>query len=145
MPVEPRYGHLLIIEDDKGRREFMLDRSMYTIGRDPQCDVRLISQFVSRRHATIVQLPNELGETHYRIIDGNLKGKPSANGILVNGKKAQVHDLKNGDQIIFGPQVKAIYYFLRRDAIATIPPDEFDITLINPGSIDEDEPTLPDL
>lgn len=142
MPVEPRHGHLLIIEDDKGRREFLLDRTMYTIGRDPQCDVRLISQFVSRRHATIVQLPKEDGGgdesgCHYRIIDGNLKGKPSANGILVNGKKVQVHDLKNADQIIFGPKVRAIYYYLQRDAIATIPPDEFDITLINPAMVEE--------
>lgn len=138
MPVEPHYGHLLIIEDDKGRREFILDRSMYSIGRDPQCDVRLISQFVSRRHATVVQLPDGDGGCHYRIIDGNLKGKPSSNGILVNGQKAQAHDLKNEDEIVFGPQVRAIYYYLQRDAIATVPPDEFDITLISPNMVDDD-------
>ena len=140
MPVEPHFGHLLIIEDDKGRREFVLNRSMYTIGRDPQCDVRLISQFVSRRHATIVQLPNEKGGFYYRIIDGNLKGKPSANGIMVNGDKAQAHNLSNEDEIVFGPQVRAIYYCLQRDAIATIPPDEFDITLISPNMVDESGP-----
>lgn len=139
MPVEPRHGHLLIIEDDKGRREFILDRPMYTIGRDPQCDLRLISQFVSRRHATIIQLPHpqDDGSFSYRIIDGNLKGKPSSNGILINGKKLQAHDLKNEDEIVFGPNVRAIYYFLQRDAIATVPPDEFDITLISPGMVDE--------
>jgi pSer/pThr/pTyr-binding forkhead associated (FHA) protein len=137
MPVEPQNRHLLIIEDDKGRREFVLTQSMYTIGRDPQCDVRLISQFVSRRHATVVQLPDPSGGYRYRIIDGNLKGKPSANGLLVNGRKAQAHDLNDEDEVIFGPRVRAIYYFLRRDAFVTAPPDEFDITLISPNMVDE--------
>jgi pSer/pThr/pTyr-binding forkhead associated (FHA) protein len=137
MPSEPHQNHLLIIEDDKGRREFILDRSVYSIGRDPKCDIRLVSQFVSRRHATIVQLLNDDGSYYYRIVDGNLKGKPSANGLLVNGRKLQAHDLQN--EIVFGPQVRAIYYLLRRDAILTVPPDEFDITLISPNMVGDPE------
>lgn len=54
---------------------------------------------------------------------------------MINGRKMQVHDLKNEDEIIFGPQVRAIYYLLQHD---TTPPgqtdaSEYDITLINPG------------
>jgi pSer/pThr/pTyr-binding forkhead associated (FHA) protein len=75
MPSEPHQNHLLIIEDDKGRREFVLDGPVYSIGRDPKCDVRLVSQFVSRRHATLVQLLNDNGTYYYRIVDGNLKAK----------------------------------------------------------------------
>ncbi|MFM7450703.1 MAG: FHA domain-containing protein [Leptolyngbyaceae cyanobacterium] len=136
---EPQLNHLLIIEDDKGRREFILDGPVYSLGRDPKCDIRLISQFVSRRHATLVQLMNEDGTFSYRIVDGNLKGKPSANGLLINGRKLQAHDLKNEDEIVFGPQVRAIYYLLKRDAVSTVPPDEFDITLISPNMVGEPE------
>jgi hypothetical protein len=139
MPSEPHQNHLLIIEDDKGRREFILSSPVYSIGRDPQCDIRLVSQFVSRRHATLVQLANEDGSYHYRIVDGNLRGKPSANGLLINGRKLKAHDLQNDDEIIFGPQVHATYYSLRREAIVTMAPDEFDITLISPGMVGDAE------
>jgi pSer/pThr/pTyr-binding forkhead associated (FHA) protein len=136
---EPQQNHLLIVEDDKGRREFILDSPIYSIGRDPKCDIRLISQFVSRRHATLVQLTHEDGSYYYRIVDGNLKGKPSANGLLVNGRKLQAHDLQNEDKIVFGPKVHAIYFFIQRDVVSTVPPDEFDITLISPNMVGEPE------
>ena len=139
MASEPHQNHLFIIEDNKGKREYILDSPVYTIGRDPKCDIRLVSQFVSRRHATLVQLPNEDGSYYYRIVDGNLKGKPSANGLLINGRKLQALDLQNDDEIVFGPQVQAVYYLLQREAITTIPPDEFDITLISPNMVGDPE------
>ncbi len=139
MPSEPHQNHLLIIEDDKGRREFVLNAPVYSIGRDPKCDIRLVSQFVSRRHATLLQRPNEDGTYYYRIVDGNLNGKPSVNGFLVNGRKLQTHDLKNEDEVVFSPQVRAIYYLLSREAILTVPLDEFDITLISPNMVGDPE------
>ena len=126
-------NHLLIIEDDQGRKEFDLDGPVYSIGRDPRCDIRLFSQFVSRRHATLVRLPREDGSSYYRIVDGDSKGKPSANGLLINGRKIPAHDLKNEDEIVFGPQVRAIYYLLKRDSIPSGPVDEYDVTLIGPN------------
>ena len=143
MPSESQQNHLLIIEDDKGRREFLLDGPRYSIGRDPKCDIRLISQFVSRRHATLVRQTHNDGAIYYRIFDGivddNGKGRMSANGLLINGRKLQAHDLRNEDEIVFGPKVRAIYYLLRRDTIVTVPPDEFDITLISPNMIGDPE------
>lgn len=139
MPVNPHQNHLLILEDDKGRKEVPLDSDVYSLGRDPKCDIRLFSQFVSRHHATLVRQFRENGNYFYRIVDGDLKGKPSANGLLINGRKLQSHDLQDEDEIVFGPQVRAIYYFLNRDFVPTGPPDEFDITLISPGMMDEDE------
>jgi len=138
MASEPHLNSILIVEDSKGRREITLDGSVYSIGRDPKCDIRLSSQFVSRHHATLVQLPKDDNSYYYRIVDGNLKGKPSANGMLINGRKLQAHDLKNEDEIVFGPQARAIYYQLKRDASSTLPPDEFDITLISPNMVEED-------
>lgn len=133
MASQLNQNHLLIIEDDQGRKEFDLDGPVYSIGRDPRCDIRLFSQFVSRRHATLVRLPREDGSSYYRIVDGDSKGKPSANGLLINGSKTLAHDLKNEDEIVFGPQVRAIYYLLRRDSIPSGPVDEYDVTLIGPN------------
>ncbi|MBW4466261.1 MAG: FHA domain-containing protein [Pegethrix bostrychoides GSE-TBD4-15B] len=137
MTSASRQTHRLIIEDSKGQEEYTLEESMYTIGRDPNCDIRLSSYFVSRHHATLVRFPDEEGGYYYRIVDGNLKGKLSANGLLINGRKLQTHDLRSQDKIIFGPQTQAFYYLLEREHTTTIPPDEFDITLINPSSLNE--------
>jgi pSer/pThr/pTyr-binding forkhead associated (FHA) protein len=140
MPSEPHSNHLLIIQDDMGRREFLLDAPTYSIGRDAKCDIRLISQFVSRRHATLVQVPNDEGtEYGYRIIDGAPRGKSSANGLLINGRKLQAHNLEDEDAIVFGPSVEAVYHMLKRDAFETQAPDEFDITLISPGMVGDAE------
>ena len=133
MASQPNQSHILILEDDQGRKKFTLDGPVYSIGRDPQCDIRLFSQFISRRHATLVRLSQSDGSYYYRIVDGDGKGKPSANGILINGRKLPAHDLRNEDEIVFGPQVRAIYYLLSRDTIPTGPLDEYDITLISPN------------
>jgi pSer/pThr/pTyr-binding forkhead associated (FHA) protein len=134
MSSESQKIHRLIIEDDQGRRELTIDGLVYSIGRDPRCDIRLVSQFVSRRHATLLQLPNDDGTHYYRIVDGRLKGAPSANGLLINGRKTPQHDLQNKDEIIFAPHVRATYYLLNNspeDALDA-PLDEFDTTLIPP-------------
>ncbi len=133
MASQINQNHLLIIEDEQGRKEFVLDGPVYSIGRDSRCDIRLISQFVSRRHATLVRLPQEDGSSYYRIVDGDAKGKPSANGLLINGRKLQAHDLDDEDEIVFGPRVRAIYYLLKRDIIPSGPLDEYDVTLIGPN------------
>jgi pSer/pThr/pTyr-binding forkhead associated (FHA) protein len=111
--------HLLVVEDDQGQWEMVLADPIYSVGRDPKCDIRLVSQFVSRRHATLVQFPNEDGVSYYyRIVDGNLRGKTSANGLIINGQKLPTHDLHNGDEVVFAPEVRAIYYLLNNDQYA---------------------------
>jgi pSer/pThr/pTyr-binding forkhead associated (FHA) protein len=143
MPLAPHHNHLLIIEDDKGRVEITLDGPTYSIGRDPNCDIRLVSQFVSRRHATLVQISNDDGSCFYRIVDGIPRGRPSSNGLLINGRKLKAHNLQHEDKVIFGPQVSATYLLLRRDAVLTTPPDEFDITLIGPNMVGHPEDERP--
>ncbi len=135
MSSESHQSHLLIVEDDNGRRGLVLDGSEYAIGRDPTCEICLESLFVSRRHATLLRLPNGDGTHSYRIVDGDLEGKRSSNGFLINGCRLQTRTLQNEDEIVFGPQVRAIYYVCQRDAVVTVPSDEFDITLISPGMI----------
>ncbi len=110
-------GHVLIVQDDRGRHRFVLDGELYSIGRDHDCDIRLYSQFVSRHHATLMRVEGEDGHDAYRIVDGNLKGKLSSNGLLINGQKHQSYELQNEEEIVFGPNVKAIYYRVRRDQV----------------------------
>ncbi|HEY9860646.1 MAG TPA: FHA domain-containing protein [Candidatus Obscuribacterales bacterium] len=137
MVPEPSQNHLLIIEDGKGRRKLVLGKSRYSIGRDHKCDIRLASLFVGRHHATLVQQLHEDGSYSYRIIDGDREGKPSVNGLLINGHKLQGHDLRNEDVVVFGPCVRIIYFVLENE---TLDPDtldlpEFDITLIDPKMV----------
>ncbi len=139
MPTEPQQSHLLIIQDDKGRHEITLEGPKYSIGRDPNCDIRLVSQFVSRRHATLVQLPNDDGTYSYRIVDGVPAGKASSNGLMINGRKLRAHNLQHEDKVVFGPKVSATYLLLKRDAIHSEPLDEFDVTLIGPNMIGDPE------
>ena len=138
-PVKHREEHVLIVTDGKGHREIQLQNRTYSLGRGKQCNIVLQSQFVSRHHATLIRR-KETENNCYRIIDGNSEGKTSVNGLSVNGKKVRFHDLQNGDRVVFGPQVEAVYQYREYDLFPTIPPDDpFDITLIDPAMIDDEQ------
>jgi PAS domain S-box-containing protein len=102
--------HLLIIEDDEGKRTLYLNEATSSIGRDLSNSIVLHSHAVSRQHAILLRVtqPGETGHL-FRIIDGNLQGQPSTNGLFVNGKRCHSHDLCSGDVIIFGGQVQVRY------------------------------------
>jgi pSer/pThr/pTyr-binding forkhead associated (FHA) protein len=46
-------------------------------------------------------------------LDGDLVGRPSTNGLLINGQKLTTHQLKSGDVITFGPDAKATYKIVK--------------------------------
>jgi pSer/pThr/pTyr-binding forkhead associated (FHA) protein len=145
--VLPQREHFLIIEDGKGRQEIVLQEAVYSVGRSPDCDVKLRSQFVSRHHATLLRCLRTDGSSYYRIVDGDNQGKSSVNGLLINGRKLGEHNLSHGDKVVFGPQVFAIYQYRQRDKFPTLPGnDPFDITLIDPAMMmeedEEDDTTL---
>jgi hypothetical protein len=102
--------HYLAIEDGRGMREMILIAPTYSIGRSTKRDIRLFSTFVSQHHATLVQQSREDGSSYYRIIDGNLEGKPSINGLLINENKLQAHNLEDGDVVVLGPQASLFYF-----------------------------------
>ena len=138
-PAKHRQEHVLIVIDGKGQKEVVLTEDTYSLGRGLSCNIRLQSQFVSRHHATLFKRVDKDGEQYYRIVDGNSAGKASVNGLLINERKVSFHDLKDGDKVIFGPQVSAVYQHRQYDIFPTIPPDDpFDITLIDPAMIESD-------
>lgn len=135
-----RQEHILIVMDGKGQKEIVLKNPTYTLGRGNNCDILLQSQFVSRHHATLFKRTNKEGEQYYRIVDGDSSGKVSVNGLLINNRKILFHDLKDGDKVVFGPQVSAVYEHRQYDIFPTLPPDDpFDITLIDPAMIESDD------
>jgi tetratricopeptide (TPR) repeat protein len=101
---------MITIEDSSGIRELSLYQKQYTIGRDPRNDICLKSQFASRFHAVLRRVELSDGSYGYRIQDGDATGKPSTNGIHVNGRRSEQQDLRSGDVIIFGPQTTITFW-----------------------------------
>jgi tetratricopeptide (TPR) repeat protein len=100
---------ILVVEDNLGYREVILDREQYRVGRDPACDICLHSKFVSRQHALLIRVIKPNGQVVYEIVDGDLDGKASTNGILINTQKYRAAELCPEDVIVFGPGIRAIY------------------------------------
>jgi diguanylate cyclase (GGDEF)-like protein len=105
--------HLLVVEDHEGQRLLTLEASSHSIGRDPSNSIVLSSKAVSRQHALLLRVTSsEANSFGFMLIDGDLQGQRSTNGIKVNGKKCLSHRLKHGEHIMFGNHVKARYLIL---------------------------------
>ncbi len=114
--------HVLVVHAEGEAKAYTLDAATYSIGRDPSNSVVLNHDLISRQHAILMRIPAGNGYT-YQIMDGNLVGEPSRNGITVNGQKCLTHDLEDGDQILFPGQIKAEYYLRDQldDSIRPLP------------------------
>jgi signal transduction histidine kinase/pSer/pThr/pTyr-binding forkhead associated (FHA) protein len=117
-----RFRHLLIVDDAEGRRTISLEATTYSIGRDGSNSIVLHSKMVSRQHAILLRVTSpDTSNYLFRVIDGDLQGKRSTNGLIINGRKQVSHDLKHGDTLVFGGDVKAKYY-----AISNLTDSDFD-------------------
>jgi diguanylate cyclase (GGDEF)-like protein len=105
-----RLRHFLLIEDTKGKRLVGLEAATHTLGRDRSNAIVIHSREVSRQHATLLRVSNP-GQANFlfRVLDGNLQGKRSTNGLIVNGQRCLSYDLQGGDIIQFGGDAKARY------------------------------------
>lgn len=70
----------------------LLDKPILLIGRHPECDIRVESRKVSRRHCCIAQV----GE--YLVV----RDLGSTNGVRINGKRVQEGHLQPGDELTIG-------------------------------------------
>ena len=94
--------HLLMVEDEQGKRTFPLKAETYSLGRDSSNSIVLHGASISRQHATILRITvPESERSLFRVIDGSLNGKRSTNGISIGRRKCLSHDLKHGDIIQF--------------------------------------------
>lgn len=105
--------HLLVIKDRRGKRAIPLIEDFYSLGRSQDNSIVLYGSSVSRQHATIARHLNPTNQlSPFEIIDGNLEGVKSTNGLLINGVKCDRYNLQHGDFIEFGHGVKVTYYSL---------------------------------
>jgi len=104
-------SHTLLITDPKSSRRLILKGLKYTIGRDIKNDIQLHSKFVSRQHAVLLRVPGSVAGSYlYRVIDGDLSGKPSVNGVVINGNtRISSHELSHGDTITLAPDAQLTY------------------------------------
>ena len=109
MDLEQTY-HILVVEDPSFIREIQLDAATYSIGRHSSNDIVLSCQKTSRNHATILRRTDvKTNQCSYWILDGDLQGNRSRNGIYINGKKGLVHELQSGDVIHFSGDASIRY------------------------------------
>ena len=102
--------HLLTIEDPSFVREIQLDAATYSIGRHSSNDIVLSCQKTSRNHATLLRRTDvKTNQCSYWVLDGDLQGNRSRNGIYVNGKKSLVHELQSGDVVQFSGDASIKY------------------------------------
>jgi pSer/pThr/pTyr-binding forkhead associated (FHA) protein len=109
--VENQQRHVLIINNGR-RRAYALEAAAYSLGRDPSNAIVLDFETISRQHAMLLRVPLGKGGYQYRLIDGNLEGKASANGVYVNETRCKSHNLQNGDTITLGRHIGATYMTL---------------------------------
>lgn len=102
--------HQLIIKDKKRELIINLKSNTYSIGRDLNNPIVLNSPKISRCHATLLRIAmSGTDNYHFRIIDGDLSGRRSKNGIKVNQKRYFSYDLEDGDVITFSDEIVATY------------------------------------
>jgi diguanylate cyclase (GGDEF)-like protein len=100
-----------MIEDAKYRKTIALEGTTYSLGRHPSNNIVINSHKASRKHATLIRKrDSKTNKDSYWILDGDLEGNKSLNGIFVNGTKCLVKELKHGDLINFGCDVNATYH-----------------------------------
>lgn len=144
----PQFRHVLVIEDQKARRIISLEEQVYSIGRESTNEIVIYDRVVSRHHATLLKIKKTPNGDHYcyRIVDGDLEGNHSTNGIFINGNSQENYDLKHGDVISFGGKARASYYILSNSLdIALFNQDgpQFESFIdSNPSGVDNNKSTL---
>ena len=93
---------LLNVTDRLGRRVVHIDKPLFTIGRDKECDLRVSGSEVSRNHAAIARE----GDNYV------LRDRGSRYGTFVNGELLKEHALEHGDRVRLGRSAVVDLVFL---------------------------------
>src|SRR5437868_12802965 len=82
-------AHLLALNEGPS---ILLDKPILLLGRDLECDIRLDSRKISRRHCCIAQMNERL----------LVRDLGSTNGVRINGVRVVEGQLKAGDELMIG-------------------------------------------
>ena len=104
-------GYLLCIEDGSSHTVPLPADGELTLGRDPECTIRLADAQVSRRHAVITAVADGV-----RVTDLN-----SRHGTFVNGERVtRPRRLLSGDVITLGGAVLVVHRSARAVGVRTV-------------------------
>ncbi|HEY9826419.1 MAG TPA: FHA domain-containing protein [Stenomitos sp.] len=107
-------SHVLVIYDQPEPRQILLKSATYSIGRDKLNAIVIPHAAISRQHALLLRMPVPERNTYrYRLLDGNVSGKPSLNGLMVNGTRCSMWDLQPGDSIVLGEAIRVEYKIMQ--------------------------------
>lgn len=93
----PSFAWLVIRKGPRAGHIFRLNTEVTTIGRDPQCDIILDDEAISRQHAKVRVEKNQDGEPQFFIYD-----LATSNGTKVNGQAILKQPLSDGDSVEIG-------------------------------------------
>lgn len=104
--------HSITIKSNLYTNTIHLVDNVYSIGRHSSNSIVIKSHLLSRHHATIVKVKYNNTEDNfsYWIIDGDLQGNKSTNGITVNNQRVSSYELKNQDKILIANHVEIDYH-----------------------------------
>jgi diguanylate cyclase (GGDEF)-like protein len=132
--------HLLVVEDSQGQRSVPLQANTYSLGRGSTNSIVIHSRRVSRQHAILLRVTTPGEEAYrFRVIDGDLQGNRSTNGLFVNGQRCFSHDLQHRDLIEFGGGSAKAQYLTNTSSIEKTSPSSVaskatDFTLLDHAS-----------
>ena len=142
IPNQQQTDHFLTIESHQEKYTIPLEAATYSIGRHPANSIVLEEATISRHHALLLRIYDaETGQYFFRVTDGNLRGKRSLNGIVVNGNPCFSHDLKDQDVLSFGEDVKITYH--KATNLATNLINGSDSSGISLGSLNAESDSIP--
>lgn len=109
--------HIIRIIYNNTIQEIVLNNEIYSIGRHSSNKIVIHNPTISRFHCTIlpVKYKGNNNQNLFWIIDGDLKGNRSSNGVFVNGNKSLSHELKSQDHIKIGGDEVEIFYEILHD------------------------------
>lgn len=99
----------LVVDSPSFTKVIRIQNSCYSIGRHPSNNIVIPSQQVSRRHATLIKKINPNLDISFHIIDGDLEGNRSRNGVWVNGEAYLERELNHGDVIALAEDIQIFY------------------------------------
>ena len=111
-PNPPQIRHVLVLQDEQGIRLICLESSSHSVGRDASNSLALRAKDVSRQHAYLLRVSSQREPDNYgfMLIDGDLQGKRSRNGVFINSQRLSTqHRLQHGDLIRFAQHVFCRY------------------------------------
>ncbi len=94
--------HLIHVKDPQGEQTYYLNAATLSIGRDSSNAIQILDPLVSRHHAMLIRMPSQTNQYCYHLVDGDLDGRLSKNGVWVNRKACKRKLLSTGDYIQLG-------------------------------------------